>query len=232
MVRLNAIWLTPFAIMVLSLGLSAKRAMAQTTYTFNASYDSLAYTKNIAPNVSATTLSGQSTDVLYNLTTINGLTYSQVDVATNSFRFNTDPTVFGLQGIPKGEIVFSGNSTNKLFGSDNATGVIDFTTLMAKSNGTFNITGGEGIFAGATGTLAFSEVDTLSLDPTIPTRARATVNGSFQVVPQRVPEPTNITALICLGLIGVSLLVYRRSNFKLAILGDRELSNKVCTGRE
>lgn len=109
MVRLNAVWLTPFAIMVLSFGLSAKRAMAQTTYTFNASYNSLAYTKNIAPNVSATTLSGQSTDALYNLTTINGLTYSQVDVASNSFRFNTDPTVFGLQGIPKGEIVFSGS---------------------------------------------------------------------------------------------------------------------------
>jgi len=101
---------------------------------------------------------------------------------------------------------------------------------MAKSNGTFNITGGEGIFAGATGTLAFSEVDTLSLDPTIPTRARATVNGSFQVVPQKVSEPTNITALIGLGLIGVSLLGYRRGNFKIAILRSSRIIQQSMYG--
>ena len=144
----------------------------------------------------------------YGLTTINGLLYSQVDFATSSFRFNTDPTTFGLQNEPFGSIVL-GSGNNKLFGTDNASGVIDFGTLTATATGTFTITGGSGIFTGASGTLAFSEVDTLSLAPSVPTRARSSLNGSFQVAPTQVPEPRTDTTMLLVGVIGAGILLKR-----------------------
>jgi hypothetical protein len=91
----------------------------------------------------------------HELNKINGLTYTQGELATGIFRFNTDPTTLGLQDIPLGSIVFSGSGNNKLFGTDSATGMIDLTTLTATASGTFTITSGEGIFRDATGTLAF-----------------------------------------------------------------------------
>lgn len=88
----------------------------------------------------------------------------------------------------------------------------DFTTLTARATGTFTITGGEGIFAGATGTLDFSEVDALSLDPTVPTRAKSSVNGSIQVFPSKaVPEPRTVTMLVGMGIIGAGFLLRRHS---------------------
>lgn len=217
-VRSSTTWLVPVAFTLLGFGLSVNSATAQTTYEFSATYDVLAFSRTVTPGITASTLSGTSTDAPYGLTTINGLTYSRVDPITGFFRFNTDPTVFGLQDIPSSEVVF-GSGTNKLFGTDSATGIIDFATLTATATGIFTITGGEGILQGATGTLNFSEVDTLSLDPTIPTRARATVNGTIFVQPvQRVPEPTVTTTLLAIGLIGASFELrkhYRKSNQQL-----------------
>lgn len=207
MLRSHTVWLFPLALTLVSFEPSGTQATAQTTYTFRANYDILATSRALTQDVTVTSLFGESTDAPYDLTTINGLTYSQVDFATGFFRFNTDPTTFGLQGVPSGSIVF-GSGSNKLFGTDNAVGVINFTTLTATATGTFTITGGEGIFAGATGTLAFSEVDTLSLDPTVPTRARASVNGSFQVFPvQTVPEPRTVTTLVGMGMTGAGVLL-------------------------
>ena len=204
MVRLFTKWLVPVAFTLLGFGLNIKSATAQMINEFSATYDVLAFSRSVTPGITASTLSGTSTDAPYGLTTINGLTYSVVDPITGFFRFNTDPTVFGLQNIPSSEVVF-GSGTNKLFGTDSATGVIDFASLTATATGIFTITGGEGIFTGATGTLNFSEVDTLSLDPTIPTRARATVNGRIYVPPvQKVPEPTVTTTLLAIGLIASS----------------------------
>jgi hypothetical protein len=204
MVRLFTTWLVPVAFTLLGFGLNVKSATAQIINEFSATYDVLAFSRSVTPGITASTLSGTSSDAPYGLTTINGLTYSVVDPITGFFRFNTDPTVFGLQDIPSSEVVF-GSGTNKLFGTDSATGIIDFTTLTATATGIFTITGGEGIFTGATGTLNFSEVDTLSLDPTIPTRGRATVNGRISVPPvQKVPEPTVTTTLLAIGLIASS----------------------------
>ena len=205
MYREHTVWLVPLALTLLSFGLNAPNAMAQTTYTFNANYNISATSKAITPNISATSISGESTDAPYGLTTINGLTYSQADFATGSYHFNTDPTTFGLQDAPHNSIVF-GSGSNKLFGTDNATGLIDFGTLTARATGTFNITGGEGIFSGATGILGFSEIDSLSLDPSVPTRASSLVNGSFQVV----PEPKSDVTLVGMGIIGASVVLRRR----------------------
>lgn len=160
----HSVWLVPLALTLVGFGLNAPSATAQNTYTINSNYDVLANSRAITSDTSAVSISGESTDAPYGLTTINGLLYSQVDLATGAFRFNSDPTMFGLQDEPFGSIVF-GSGSNKLFGTDNASGMIDFGTLTATASGTFTITSGAGIFVGATGTLAFSEVDTISLDP-------------------------------------------------------------------
>jgi hypothetical protein len=189
----------------LSFGLDVPKATAQTTYTFSSNYDVSATSRAITPDISAVSISGESSDAPYGLTTINGKLYSQVNFATGAYRFNTDPTTFGLQDAPHGSIVF-GSGSNKLFGTDNATGLIDFGTLTARATGTFTITGGEGMFSGATGTLGFSEIDALSLDPSVPTRARSSANGSFQVV----PEPKNDVTLVGMGIIGAGVVLRQR----------------------
>ncbi|GAB1541632.1 hypothetical protein NUACC21_43040 [Scytonema sp. NUACC21] len=78
--------------------------------------------------------------------------------------------------------------------------------------------GNRSLFKAATGTLAFSEVDTISLDPRVPTRAKATLTGSFQVFPvQTVPEPKTTTTFIGMGVIWGAFLLYqyrRRPRFK------------------
>lgn len=204
----HPVWLVPLALTLVGFGLSAASATAQNTYTINSNYDVLANSRAITSNISAVSILGDSTDAPYGLTTINGLLYSQVDFATSSFRFNTDPTTFGLQGEPFGSIVL-GSGSNKLFGTDDASGIIDFGNLTATATGTFTITGGSGMFTGASGTLAFSEVDTLSLDPSVPTRARSSLNGSFQVAPTQVPEPRTDMTMLLMSVIGAGVLLRR-----------------------
>ncbi|MBD2196742.1 MULTISPECIES: hypothetical protein [Calothrix] len=214
--RSHSLWLLPIAVTLSSFTFNTTKAIAKTTYPFSANYDIFSTSIPITQNVSAASLSGESTDAPYKLNTINGLTYVEVDFATGFFRFNTDPTIFGLQDLPVGSIVF-GSGINKLFGTDIAVGQIDFTTNTAKASGTFTITGGEGIFAGATGTLSFVEFDTLSFDPAIPTKARASVNGFIQTV----PEPKTNKAIIAMGAIGVGVLLrHRRCYRERKILRD------------
>ena len=210
MLRSSHVWLVSITLALVGFGPGVVKATAQTTYTFSASYDVLAISRAITPNISATSLSGVSSDAPYDLNTFNGLTYSQVDFTTGFYRFNTDPTTLGLQNLASTSVVF-GSGSNKLFGSDSATGVIDFSTLTAKAAGIFTITGGEGLFAGATGILNFSEVDALSLDPAVPTRARASVSGSFQTV----PEPRTDALLVGMSTIGAGVLL-RRCSQKVA----------------
>ncbi len=200
-------WFIPVALTLVGFAPSAATAFTQAPYTFNASYDTLNTSEIISSNVSKASISGESSDAPYGLNKINGSTYTQIDLATGMFSFNTDPTKFGLKSIPLGSIVFSGSGDDKLFGTDDATGIIDLSTLTATASGTFTITGGEGIFSGVTGTLAFSEVDALSLNSDVPFRGRASVNGTIQTV----PEPKTDIMLLSMGpIIGASVLLYRR----------------------
>jgi hypothetical protein len=72
-----------------------------------------------------------------------------------------------------------------------------------------SITGGNGRFSGAIGTLILSENLTLNPDPTAPVRGRPLIEGSFQTF-QTVPEPRNIAAIFSMGVIGVGFLLHRR----------------------
>lgn len=203
--RLYSLWLLPIAVTLSSFAFNTTKATAKTTYAFSANYNIFSTSTPITQNISVASLSGTSSNAPYGLNTISGLTYAEVDFATGFFRFNTDSTTFGLQGLPVGSIVF-GSGINKLFGTDSAIGQIDFTTNTATASGTFTITGGEGIFKRATGTLSFFEFDTLSFDPSIPTIAVASLNGFIQTV----PEPKTNKTIIAMGVIGVGVLLRHR----------------------
>lgn len=215
MLRSHIAWFLPATFSFFGLASCIQSVTAQTTYEFSANYDILANSRPITSDVSAGSLSGESTDAPYGLTQISGSTYSQIDFNTGFFRFNTDPATFGLQDSPVGEIIFFGSDTNnKLFATDDDAGVIDFETLEANASGTFTITGGEGIFTNATGQLALSEVYTLNLDPTVPTNIKASLDGSIQVFPvQAVPEPRNAIVLLGIGAIGTVVLFRRNFQF-------------------
>lgn len=86
--------------------------------------------------------------------------------------------------------------------------------LVGTGSSTITITGGEGRFIAANGTLNLLENATLSPDPTAPIESRLSISGSFQAVPE--PKP-NIT-LVGLSVIGVGFLLRsRRSRRKGAV---------------
>ncbi|MEH1849959.1 MAG: hypothetical protein V7L25_34575 [Nostoc sp.] len=206
MIHLQNFWLVSAALMLTTFGVRTDPAIAQTTYPFSANYDILATAKDLTPNLEQIFVPGSSTDAPYGLLQTNSLSYSQTNFATGFYSFNTEPTAFGLQGFPSGYITFEGSgSSDKLFGSASGTGLIDFETLTVKSSGTVNIIGGEGIFRSATGTLAFSEIQPLSLQVGVALKGQFSVNGSFQTV----PESKTVTALIGVGVMGVYLLMRR-----------------------
>ena len=205
-------WLVPAVLALIGFGLDIKSATAQTNYKFNATYDVFSTSKPVTLDVSATTISGQSIDAAYDLTKVSGLTYSQIDFANGEFRFNTDAVTFGLQGLPVGEVVLFGKGSNKLFGTNNATGVIDFLSSKGTATNIFTITSGEGLFKGAVGTLTLEEVYQISLDPNIPTTGTSKVNGTIQVFQETVPEPNTATTSALIGLMGAAFWLRRQRN--------------------
>ncbi|GAA6623045.1 hypothetical protein [Scytonema sp. NUACC26] len=197
------------AFTLLGLSLTDTSAKAQTTYTFNATYEVSSTSVPITPNVSATTISGESTDAPYGLSQVSGSTYTQIDLTTGSFRFNTDPATFSLPNLPQGKVALFGSSGNRLFGTNDATGVIDFTTLTGSATNIYTIAGGEVLFLGATGILTLAETYQLSFDPNIPTTGIARVTGTVEVpFTQKVPEPDNTIALI--GTMTSAFVLYRQ----------------------
>jgi hypothetical protein len=201
-------WLIPVALTLVGFGLSFTPAIAQTTYSFSANYDLLNGGSPLTPDFeySEIYVSGQSTDAPFGLTELSGLTYLH-DFGDGTFVANTDPSVFGFPNLPVGSFLFESSSGDKLFGSETASGTVDLQTFAVENRGTITLTGGEGRFEGATGTLSFLEHGTRAV-PYIGTFA---VNGSFQVASsQTVPEPRTDTVLLSIGAIGAGVLLYRR----------------------
>lgn len=212
MLRSFTSWLILGVFASIGFGSGIESAKAQTFYTFEATYDVLSTSEPITQDVSSTTLSGESTNSPFGLSRVSGLTYSQVDPATGNFRFNTNPVNFGLEDLPPGSVTLFGDGDNKLFGTNNATGTIDFANLTGTAENTFTITGGEGLFENAAGTLILQEVYQISLDPNVPTIANSTANGTIEVTStQKVSEPNNTFALIGIGMIVTTFLLRRRS---------------------
>lgn len=214
MFRFHALWLTPLAALTLSLTVSTTRAYSQTIYPFEATYNSENTLVPIAQNVSKVTITAQSKDAPYGLTNFVNTNYGLIDLATGTATFRPDATEFGLQNLPSGNLRFFGEGSDQLFGTITGTAKLDFQNLSGTATGTFNITGGSGRFSNATGTFSFSEEDILNSDSTVPFKSQAVLSGSFQT-PRVVSEPTNITTLLSIGVVGVSF-VLRRRNLKVA----------------
>lgn len=160
-----------------SFGFDAVKAVAQTTYPFSGSYNTKIDVVPIGEGLSQSIELATSDEAPYGLTQYQGLIYAQTDTATGGLIFNTDPLIFGLPNLPPGYITFSGEGTdNKLYGSATASAIFDLESLTGQGSGTLTITGGEGLFAGATGTLDFFEVDQLNSDPNI-----LSINGKAQI---------------------------------------------------
>lgn len=207
MLRSHSVWLVPVALTLVGFGSGATKAIAQTTYPFNAEYDIVVETEEIAPGISKGTAVGESADASYGLTNLMSMSYSQVDPNTGVITAGPDATAFGLEGLPILTDVFFGSSNDRLFGTNTATVFTDFENLTATASGTVTITGGSGRFSGATGTLSLTDYYTLSPDPNAPLIGQALVNGSIQVV----PEPgTEIGTLIGIGAISTGVLLRRR----------------------
>ncbi len=206
--RQHGVWFFPLVLTLLNFVSGAARTNAQTIYPFSGNYETTIKIKPIVDDLAEVVESAVSTDAPYGLDTYGGLVYSKTNVATGEVRFNVDPTIYGLQGYPQGFITF-GDGANKLFGTADAGAKIDFEKLTAKGSGILNITGGEGIFQGATGILDFSEEDKVTLGETILLRGQALVSGSIQV-PQKVPEPTIGLTLVAVAITYAGLTRRRR----------------------
>lgn len=200
--------LVTVALTLVSVGLGATKAISQTIYPFSGNYDTAIDIVPLGQDISQSIELATSSNAPYGLTQYKGLIYAQTDPATGGLRFDTNPATFGLPNLRMGDIVFEGeDSDNKLRGTATAAVTFDRKNLTGGGSGTLTITGGEGLFAGATGTLAFSEVDELSPDPNaLSLNGKALVTGSIQTVPE--PE-AGIGALVSTSAIGVGFLLRR-----------------------
>ena len=208
MVRSLAVKLAPFAVTLVGFGLGTPSTIAQIQYPFETIQK---YETTLVPlraNVSKVTNTGISVNAPYGLTQLINTNYGELNPGTGVITFSPDPATFGLQDLP-GEVTLFGAGSDKLFGAVSGTGLLDFQNLVGNISGTITITGGEGKFSGATGTLTFVENNILNLDPTAPISSQAFVSGSFQT-PQVVPEPENTTTLVVMGVIGVGFGLRRR----------------------
>ena len=97
MLRLPTVFSVPVAFALVGFGIDSPGEAASIAYPFNATYNVSATSRYIGFGVSQVSLFSESTDVSYGLTKVSGITYSQIDPVTGLFRFNTDPTTFGLQ---------------------------------------------------------------------------------------------------------------------------------------
>jgi hypothetical protein len=198
----------PVALTLVGCGLAISPATAQTTYPFEANYNGEIIVKPLGGNFSKTDETGESVDAQYGLTNLTNVAYAELDPNTSIFKFDSDPAVLGLEGLPVGEFNFFGSGSNQLFATISGTVQADFENLVGAGSSTITITGGEGIFSGATGTLRLLENDTFSPDPTAPINVRFAISGLIET-PTPVPEPQTDSTLIAIGAIGFGVLLRR-----------------------
>jgi hypothetical protein len=210
MLHSHVVWITSVAVALLGFGLGNAKAASQTQYPFEAIYNSETILEPITANTLKITNIGESANAPYGLTRLVNISYGNLNSNTGVITIDPDPATFGLENFGLGNITIFGQGEDKLFGTTRGTAALDFQNLVGTVSDTISITGGNGRFSGAIGTLILSENLTLNPDPTAPVRGRPLISGSFQTF-QTVPEPRNIAALVGMGVIGVGLALRRRS---------------------
>lgn len=125
-------------------------------------------------DVQIVTTTGTSDNAPFGLTELDASNYSTID-EDGRFLFGGDPEDFGVEG----EILmdkFSGEGENELFGISSGMGEVDFEAGVVSGIGEIEITGGQGIFKNASGTLTFEETEVLAED-----NGTAVVSGTVTV---------------------------------------------------
>ncbi|MBR8840970.1 MAG: hypothetical protein DSM106950_45175 [Stigonema ocellatum SAG 48.90 = DSM 106950] len=211
--KMKSAFLLTAAIVVSSFGLDAAKAYSQTSYTLDLNYDVLSQPALVEDDKFTLTVSGTSTDAPFGLNTINDFAYTQINPVTGVYRINSNPEIFSLENRPLGQFTL-GSGSNKIFGTDDVSGVTDLKNLTSQGSGIFTITGGEGLFQGATGQFKFSETSKVSFEPNTPNQTRSNLAGTVTTVSsQKVPESSNNIGLVSIGLAAsfYGLKKYKRS---------------------
>ena len=199
--------LVPLAFSIIGVGASVTPAFAQTTFDYSAIFDGITDRSVIPPDINELDYAGESNDALLGLNQLNALLYSEVDGVTGEAVLTTDPSLFGVDR-PIGSFVLEGNGSDKLFATVDSTGLVNFETGLESLDGTVNITGGEGRFAGAQGSLSLGGTVVIDLEPNVPEPTQIVLNGSF-TVPKSVPEPGSLVTFIALGVTGAGAMFKR-----------------------
>lgn len=212
--RSHSLWLLPVVLTIIGFNSHTSKVNAQTTYPFNATYEAVGTSDFDPLNPTAperVLFSGSSADAPYGLTEFEALRYSQFDLATGTFVITSDPTEIGLEDVVDGYIILEGSNGDRLMGNYSGSGIVDFEDNTTTESYTFNITGGGGIFTGATGTLNASAFNILPADVGEPPNtfiSQRSFSGSFQTS-QTTPESPSVVTLIGIG-VGASFLLYQR----------------------
>jgi hypothetical protein len=197
-----------------SIAPSGSELQAQAIKNFEIKYNtlfSLIPRPDLGENIFRATITGTSEDAAFGLSNFESNTYGKLvndTGATQEFKFNANPTAFGLQNLPVlGDRYFGGSS--ELFGTADDSAKIDFVAGTVSGGGTITLTGGTGVFDNASGQITFTQQD--KLDPTVPpgTPVQGEAILKFTVNAQKVPEPTTTAALASTGVIGVGSLLRR-----------------------
>ncbi|GAA6620423.1 hypothetical protein [Scytonema sp. NUACC26] len=207
--RSYALGLASVAVTLVSFGLDTTKANAQTKYEFSATYDTVVtIDPSFRPdlNITRATITGESAEAPYGLSKFLSNTYGNFDPTTNISYFNADASAFGLENQPLlGDRYYGGS--NELYGTANDQAKFDFVNGTVQGGGTITLTGGEGIFKDAVGTITFTQNDKLtSTDLTAPFKGKALLKFSIQT-PKAVPEPNATAGLISMGFVGLSFLL-------------------------
>lgn len=210
MFRSNTVWFAPVVLTLVCTGPSVLPAYsAQSEYTFNANYEGIISLVDTIPpaDILKFVTEAESSNAPFGLTNANQLHYALN--TPDKVTITTVPNVFGLKDEPDGFLSLFGTGSDKLFGTYSGTSKPNPGNLQTFS-GTVNITGGEGRFLGAEGTLTFSGGLTyprpspiwFSLDGSF------TTNGS-STEPTPVPEPSSILGLLVFGAFGAGSVLKR-----------------------
>lgn len=206
--------LIPVALTLVGFGTAIESATAA-TYDFSTTYNTTVTLNPFNPqfpDIVRATITGDTTDAPYGLTSFVSNTYGKTNTDPTTLitetAFNSDPATFGLQGEQALSDRYFGGA-NELFGKANDSAEVNPLAGTIHGGGTITINGGTGIFKDATGEITFTEADKLGADPTAPSKGQAVLNFSLQT-PEKVPEPTATTALIAIAIIGGSSLLRRR----------------------
>jgi hypothetical protein len=204
---------------LLGFGLNTAKVNAQTTFPFEATYETESLFEPIQGQVFKSTVTAESTDAPYGLTTFAKMNYIQIDENTGVETIVTDVTEFGIEGLPVLSETFFGSGDDKLFATTTGTVIPNFEDFTTSISGTTTIVGGEGRFEGAMGTLTLSENTIFNPNTTTgpSTTGTAVLSGSF-TVPQKVPEAGNTSILFGIGIIGTGLLLRHRRKTSVAKL--------------